>query len=200
MKACVSTQLFHSLKALNCSWGGEVHCGLIHSPVVYLFKSSFFHRARVHKKWGLTHRPPSWLTTSGQTSVGSKIVRNRGATPKCHHSCKTAEHKGQITEICTLRLPDNENRGTLEWLLPEPRSAVEVLLQRAVCCHEQETQGEVLMIVWEFLKFYLCLCHVVVVHEARCPVVLFTLWVNEGGPCGLTPAFILMIWMFGFIA
>lgn len=83
------------------------------------FPSTFFQCPCVHKKWGLTHRPQSWLTTSGRTSFGSRTVRNRGATPKCHHSCKTAEHKSQITEICTLRPPDNENRAAFEWLLPE---------------------------------------------------------------------------------
>lgn len=85
----------------------------------FFFKSTFFQYACVHKKWGLTYRPQSWLTTSGRSSVGSKTVRNRGATPKCHHSCKTAEHKSQITEICTPRPPNNENRAAFEWLLPE---------------------------------------------------------------------------------
>lgn len=85
----------------------------------FFSKSTFFQCSCVHKEWGLTHRPQSWLTTSGRSSVGSKTVRNRGATPKCHHSCKTAEHKSQITEICTPRPPDNENRVAFEWLLPE---------------------------------------------------------------------------------
>lgn len=85
----------------------------------------FFESACVHKKWGLTHRPQSWLTTSGRSSFGSKTVRNRGATPKCHHSCKTAEHKSQITEICTLRPLDHENRACLSGCCPS--TAVEVV-------------------------------------------------------------------------
>lgn len=92
-------------------------------PGIYFFQSTFFHRVCVHKKWGLTRRPQSWLTTSGRSGVGSRTVRNRGATPKCHHSCKTAEHKGLITEICTPRPPDNENRAAFDWLLLERRSA-----------------------------------------------------------------------------
>lgn len=102
------------LKQLDYSLENQ-NCGLTHLPGVYLFKSTFFQCACVHKKRGLTHSPSSWLTTSGQSSVGRKIVRNRGATPKCHHSCKTAEHKSQITEICIPKLPDKENRGTFEW-------------------------------------------------------------------------------------
>lgn len=47
------------------------------------------------------------------SGVGSETVRNRGATPKCHHSCKTAEHKSQITEICSTRPPVPENRAGL---------------------------------------------------------------------------------------
>lgn len=100
----------------------KAHCGWSPLPgffFFFFFESTFFQCACVHKKWGLTHRPQSWLTTSGRSSVGSKTVRNRGATPKCHHSCKTAEHKSQITEICTPRPPNNENRAVFEWLLPE---------------------------------------------------------------------------------
>lgn len=67
--------------------------------------------ACVHKRWGLTRRPQSWLATSGRSSLGSGTVRNRGATPKCHHSCKTAEHKSQITEICTPRPRGREKRA-----------------------------------------------------------------------------------------
>lgn len=72
------------------------------------------HLLCVHKKWGLTHRPQPWLRTSGPSGVGSKTVRNRGATPKCHHSCKTAEHKSHITEICTTRPPVPENTASLK--------------------------------------------------------------------------------------
>lgn len=93
-----------------------------HLPGIYLFKSIFF--LCVHKEWGLTHRPQSWLPTSGRTSVGSETVRNRGATPKCHHSCKTAEYKSLITEICTPRPPYNENRAAFDSAAAAGRSPV----------------------------------------------------------------------------
>lgn len=103
--------------------GKKAHCGLTQLPgIIFFFKSSFLQCSCVHKKWGLTHRPQCWPTTSGRRSVGSETVRNRGATPKCHHSCKTAEHKSQITEICNPRPPDNENRASFEWPLPAERS------------------------------------------------------------------------------
>lgn len=123
--------------------------------VFFFFKSTFSQCSCVHKKWGLTHRPQSWLATSGQSSVGSEIVRNRGATPKCHHSCKTAEHRSQITEICTPRPPNNENRGTFEWLLQWKLSCI---MFRGIY-HEQETPDSTAagrhhsaasVAVWEF--------------------------------------------------
>ncbi|KAL1249973.1 hypothetical protein QQF64_020978 [Cirrhinus molitorella] len=56
------------------------------------------------------------------SSIGSGTVRNRGATPKCQHSCRTAEHKSLITEICSRRPPDSENRAAFDWPLPESGS------------------------------------------------------------------------------
>lgn len=56
------------------------------------------------------------------SSTGSGTVRNRGATPKCQHSCRTAEHKSLITEICSQRPPDSENRAAFDWPLPESSS------------------------------------------------------------------------------
>lgn len=87
--------------------------------------------ACVHKRWGLTRRPQSWLATSGRSSLGSGTVRNRGATPKCHHSCKTAEHKSQITEICTPR-PRGREKGAGGLSGCCPSSTVEVV-PRCVC-------------------------------------------------------------------
>lgn len=72
--------------------------------------------ACVHKRWGLTRGPQSWPATSGRSSLGSGTVRNRGATPKCHHSCKTAEHKSQITEICTPRPRGCEKKELGDWV------------------------------------------------------------------------------------
>lgn len=107
-KACACIQ---PLQRADCPWRFDSI-----ARNFFFSKSTFFQCACVQKKCGLTHRPRSWLTTSSRTSVGSKTVRNRGATPKCHHSCKTAEHKSRITEICTLRPLCNENRARL---LPE---------------------------------------------------------------------------------
>lgn len=126
----------------------------------FFFKSTFFQCACVHKKWGLTHRPQSWQTTSGRSSVGSKTVRNRGATPKCHHSCKTAEHKSQITEICTPRPPDNENRAVFEWLLPEERCGSHPALCFVGFTMSKELQIPQLLadfrvqwvVMWEFIR------------------------------------------------
>lgn len=145
----------------NWPWKKHSTAVLTHLPGVYFFKSTFFQCGCVHKKWGLTRRPPSWLTTSGRSSVGSKIVRNRGATPKCHHSCKTAEHKSQITEICTPRPPDNENRGAFERLLPENGQWKLSCVMFHGTYYEQETPdstaagrhqcGAALVAVWEFI-------------------------------------------------
>lgn len=105
---------------------------------------------------GLTHGPQSWQPTSGRSSVGSETVRNRGATPKCHHSCKTAEHKSQITEICSPRPTDNENRAAFERLLQWKLSCV---MFRGIY-YEQELQIPQLLadirlhvwvVVWKFI-------------------------------------------------
>lgn len=141
----------------NRPWQKENVHSWTHLPgvVFFFFKSTFSQCSCVHKKWGLTHRPQSWLATSGRSSVGSEIVRNRGATPKCHHSCKTAEHRSQITEICTPRPPNNENRGTFEWLLQWKLSCI---MFRGIY-HEQETPDSTAagrhhsaasVAVWEF--------------------------------------------------
>lgn len=166
---------FLPLKPLNNSlenWPWEKKKGLLWSnPIArntFFFRSTFFQCACVHKKWGLTHRPQSWLTTSGRSSVGSETVRNRGATPKCHHSCKTAEHKSQITEICTLRPPDNENRAAFEWLLPELCSGSCPALCFVGFTMSKELQipqlladirVHVWVVVWEFILGQLCYYH-----------------------------------------
>lgn len=46
----------------------------------------------VHKEWGLTDLTLGCWPAARR--LGKKSVRNKGATPKCHHSCKTAEQKG----------------------------------------------------------------------------------------------------------
>lgn len=139
---CLETLSLSPDKFLWVSWAPNTKLKGECQEYIFFSKSTFFHCACVHKKWGLTHRPQSWLTTSGQSSVGSETVRNRGATPKCHHSCKTAEHKSQITEICTPRPPDNENRAAFEWLLPERRSG-----SRPALCFVGFTTSEELQIL-----------------------------------------------------
>lgn len=82
--------------------------------------------------------------TSGRSSAGSRTVRNRGATPKCHHSCKTAEHKAKLQKY-----------------VPQGLRAMKTEACLSVCCPSRAVEVALRYVSWDLLragnsKFHSC--------------------------------------------
>lgn len=92
------------------------------------------------------------------SSIGRGTVRNRGATPKCQHSCRTAEHKSLITEICSRRPPDSENRAAFDSTLPESGSVTCPPISDVRFTVRKELQDSTAAVWHQLARAWVCLC------------------------------------------
>lgn len=114
--------------------------GCRNSPTVFISKSTISQYACVHKEWGLTADLRLGRRPVAGAALAERSWETGGRHPNVITAAKLLSTKRQITEICTPRLPDNENRGAFEQLLHELRSAVEVVLHYVLWDSPQKPQ------------------------------------------------------------